>query len=154
MARSRLGIVFSVVLAVPAMAATGTFFAAPAAPCFTSGATAYRLVTAGNASYTVRMDNSDATPDLRLQLVDDPAAADFVLMDDGNNAAACSAARAVKTIRVDAAARHPDLTVALTQNSLDGGHKIYVRSGTFSDQDAAALFAVIWQTARLREARR
>jgi hypothetical protein len=37
------------------------------------------------------------------------------------------------------------MTVALSREPAD--YKIYVRSATFSQQDAAALFAVIWQDA-------
>jgi tRNA isopentenyl-2-thiomethyl-A-37 hydroxylase MiaE len=46
----------------------------------------------------------------------------------------------------DAAALTPDLTVALSR--ADADYKVYVRSTSFSEQDAAALFAVIWQDTR------
>ena len=78
-----------------------------------------------------------------MQIVDDPAAADFVLVDDGDASEACKAATAINSIRLDPAAAHPDLTVALSRT--DAAYKIYVHSADYSEQDAAALFAVIWQ---------
>ena len=51
-----------------------------------------------------------------------------------------------ESVRLDPAAPNADLTVALSRAPAD--YKIYVRSASFSQQDAAALFAAIWQTAR------
>ena len=48
--------------------------------------------TVASANITVRIDDAAANPDLRVQLIDDAAAADFVLLDDGNAAIACPAA--------------------------------------------------------------
>jgi hypothetical protein len=56
------------------------------------------------------------------------------------------AATAIKSIRLDPAAANADLTVSLSR--APAAYKIYVRSASFSQQDTAALFAVIWQTAR------
>jgi hypothetical protein len=69
-----------------------------------------------------------------------------VLVDDGDASAACKAAGSIKTIRVDAAAAEPDVTVAMTKTAAD--YKVFVKSSNFSEQDAAALFAVIWRSAR------
>ena len=55
----------------------------------------------------MRIDNTAASPSLRMQVVDDPAAADFVLVDDGDAADACKAATAIKSIRLDPAAPTP-----------------------------------------------
>ena len=44
----------------------------------------------------------------------------------------------------------PDLTVALSREPAD--HKIFVQSANFTEQDAAALFAVIWRGSRLANA--
>ncbi len=156
MTRSHLVLLLALVIAVPAAAAGGSFFAAALQPCFMSGAAAYRLAGNSNADYTIRIDNDAARPDLRLQLVDKPGAADFVLMDDGDNADACREAGAVKTIRVDTASsnpdRRPDMIVTLSKQPAAGGHKIYVRSAHFTGQDAAALFSVIWKHAHGHEA--
>jgi hypothetical protein len=75
-----------------------------------------------------------------MQFIDDPAAADFVLIDDEENSA-CTGA--IETIRLDSQAVKPDLTVALSGEAAK--YRIYVRSARFSEQDAAALFAVMWR---------
>lgn len=153
MTRSRLALLLALVVAIPAAAAAGgSFFGAASQPCFTSGAAAYRLSGGASANYTVRIGNEAARPDLRLQLVDAPDAADFVLLDDADNADACRAANTVKTIRIDAAAANPDITVTLSKQASAGDHKIYVRSAQFTGFDAAALFAVIWKNSHGREA--
>jgi hypothetical protein len=155
MTRSRLALFLAVVVAVPAAAAAGSFFSAAPQPCFMSGAAAYRLSGGVNANYTIRIDNNAASPDLRLQLVDEPDAADFVLVDDGEGADDCRDAAAAKTIRIETAAAgaggKTDMTVALSKQATIADHKIYVRSARFSEQDAAALFAVIWQAAHGRQ---
>ena len=81
-----------------------------------------------------------------MQLVDDSAAADFVLIDDGDAVNACTGLTAIQSIRLDPAAVNADLTVSLSR--APAAYKIYVRSASFSQQGAAALFAVIWQTTR------
>ena len=119
-------------------------------PCFTSGTATYRISAAAPApDYRVRIDNAAAQPDLRVGLVDQPEIADFVLVDDldavqGN---AC-AAPTPKTIRVDAGETLPDLTVSLSQiGAADASDfKLYVRSARFSQEDAAALFGVMWRS--------
>jgi hypothetical protein len=124
----------------------GSFFASSAKSCFIAGASGYRISEDASADFTVRIDNTAAQPNLRMQLVDDSAAADFVLVDDGDAVNACTGAAAIQSIRLDPAAVNADLTVSLSRAT--ASYKIYVRSASFSQQDAAALFAVIWQTAR------
>ena len=130
---------------IPA-ATAGSFFASSAKPCFIAGNAGYRISDSASANFTVRLDNTAAQPNLRMQLVDDSAAADFVLVDDGDAVNACTGATAIKSIRLDPAAANADLPVTLSR--APAAYKIYVRSASFSQQDAAALFAVIWQTAR------
>jgi hypothetical protein len=155
MTRSRLALLLAVVIAVPAAAAAGSFFSAAPQPCFMSGDAAYRLSSGANANYTIRIDNNAVNPDQRLQLVDEPGAADFVLMDDGERAGNCRDAAAIKTIRIATAAADTgakaNMTVALSTQATLADHKIYVRSASFSEQDAAALFAVIWKSAHGRQ---
>jgi hypothetical protein len=148
MKRTHLISLMALVIAVPA-ATAGSFLSSGssgAAPCFAASNATYRLSGDAAADYTVRIDNAAVSPSLRMQMVDDPAAADFVLVDDGDASAACKAAGSIKTIRVDAAAAEPDVTVAMTQTAAD--YKVFVKSSNFSEQDAAALFAVIWRSAR------
>ena len=142
MTRTHIAALLVLVVAIPA-ASAGSFFASSDKPCVIAGDSGYQISDSASANFTVRIDNTAAQPDLRMQLVDDAAAADFVLVDDGVNA--CTDAAAIKSIRLDPGAAKPDLTVALSRASAD--YKIYVRSASFSQQDAAALFAVIWQNA-------
>lgn len=135
----------AIVVPIVAVAAL-SFFTPQPKPCFVAGTHAYRLADSGNAQVTVRVAKAAARPDLRLQLVNNPAVADFVLVDDGDKPAACHDAGPIKSIRLDNASANPDLTVALSQ--APAPHKIYVRSAHYTAQDAAALFAVMRQDAR------
>jgi hypothetical protein len=145
MTRTHIAALIVLVVAIPAATAV-SFFASSAKSCFIAGAAGYRISEDASADFTVRIDNTAAQPNLRMQLVDDSAAADFVLVDDGDAVNACTGLTAIKSIRLDPAAANADLTVNLSR--APAAYKIYVRSASFSQQDAAALFAVIWQTAR------
>jgi len=142
MKRTHTAALLALVVAIPA-ATAGSFVASNDTPCFIADDTGYRISDSAAANVTVRIDNAAAKPDLRLQLIDDAAAADFVLLDDGDAAEACPGGTAIQSIRLDPTARNPDLTVALSR--APAAYKIYVRSAAFSQQDAAALFAVIWR---------
>jgi hypothetical protein len=144
MKRTHIAALLVLVVAIPAAAAS-SFFSSSDKPCFIAGTTGYRMSESSSANFTVRIDNTAAKPSLRMQLVDDPAAADFVLVDDSDTVNACTGATAIQSIRLDPAASKPNLTVALSRQP--AAYKIYVRSASFSQQDAAALFAVIWKTA-------
>jgi hypothetical protein len=145
MTRPRNASLLIVAIAVSG-AAANAYFAAPPKPCFVSGAHAYRIADAEDANVTVRVNKTAAHPSLRMQLVNDPATADFVMVDDGDGTTACHSAGAVKSIRLDADAAKPDLTVALSDQAAP--YKIYVHSAHYTPQDAAALFAVMRQDAR------
>jgi hypothetical protein len=151
MTRIHLIAVLGLLVAVPATAAAGLFFESrqPAPqPCFAASNGPYRLST-GAADYTVRIDNAAAEPALRLQIVDDPAIADFVLVDDGIDA--CAGA-SVRSVRIDNTAPEPDLVIAVSEEP--ARTKIYVKSAIFSAEAAAALFAVSAKTARRNVAAR
>ncbi len=144
MRRSHLIALMALIVAVPAATAGSLFSSSSDKPCFIAGNSGYRLSAAKSATYTVRIDNAAAKPGLRMQLVNDPAEADFVLVDDTdtNAANACRDAAIVESIRIDPAAVNPELTVSLSR--APAAAKIYVKSTHYSEQDAAALFAVIW----------
>jgi len=153
MQRMHIGLMLALVMAVPA-AAGGAYFRSgftssgnttAAKPCFVAGDAGYLLSANAGAAHVVRIDNTAAHPDLRLQLVDNPAAADFVLVDDSDASLACDGVSAVESIRIDAAAARPDLTIALSRDPAD--YKIYLHSDRYTEQDAAALAAVIRQKA-------
>ena len=159
MQRAHIGLMLAVVMAVPA-AAGGAYFtsgfsagkAIAAKPCFIAGNAGYLLSGSAGAAYIVRIDNAAANPDLRMQVVDNPAAADFVLVDDSDASPACEGVAIVESIRIDAAAAKPDLTVALSREP--AGYKIYLHSDRYTEEDAAALAAVIRHKAGGRKALR
>src|SRR5436305_1355495 len=96
MTRTQIASLMVLMLAVPAGA--GAIFAPKAKPCFISGTAAYRITDSGTADVTVRVDNKAAHPTLSMQIIDDPATADFVLIDDEENST-CNSPTA--TIRLD-----------------------------------------------------
>jgi hypothetical protein len=148
MRRTHLIALMAMIVAVP-VATAGAYFGSgkpiDAKPCFIAGNAGYRLSNAQSASHIIRIDNAAAKPALRMQLVDDPAQADFVLVDDADNAGTCASASRIESIRLDPAAARPELTVTLARAPAD--YKIFVRSVHFTDEDAAALFAVMWHKA-------
>lgn len=145
MTRPRIASLLILIIAVSA-AAANAYFATPPKPCFVTGTHAYRISGNDDAKVTVRVSKTAQHANLRMQLVSDPATADFVMVDDGDSATACDSVGAVKSIRLDAEAAKPDLTVTLSRAAAP--YKIYVRSAYYTPQDAAALFAVIQQDAR------
>jgi hypothetical protein len=142
MTRTQIASLMVLTLAVPA--AASAYFTPKAKPCFVSGNATYRVTDSGAGNVIVRIDNKAARANLRMQIVDDPATADFMLVDEDESGSVCSGT--VETIRLDSHASNPDLTVALSHDAAD--YKIYVRSARFSAQDAAALFAVMWRKAQ------
>jgi hypothetical protein len=146
MTRTHVFALLALAVAIPAAAAATSYFGASDTPmpCFVAGNAAYRVTGVATADYTVRIADSAENAALHKQMVDDPAEADFVLVDDSVATDACPAA--VTNIRIDSAAAAPDVTVSLSRAAAD--HKIYVKSASFSEQNAAALFAVMWKGAR------
>lgn len=148
MRRVHLIALIAVIAAVP-VAAAGSYFGGAISPsgkpCFVAGNAGYRLSDAKSANHVIRIDNTAATPALRMQLVDDPAQADFVLVDDTDSVGTCASAARIESIHLDPAAARPELTVTLSRQPAD--YKIFVRSVHFSGEDAAALFAVMWHKA-------
>ena len=149
MTRSHIIALLALVVTVPAAAiGANSLLSADNAPCFSTGNVGYRLTDRRSADFTIKIDNAAAQPDLTLQLVDDPGSADFVLADGADTTSLCAGLQVIRSIRVDAQARDPDLTVALRRDDPDARFKIYAQSSDFTVQDAAALFAVMVQTGR------
>src|ERR1043165_5511656 len=99
-----------VLTSVPA--AAGPF--SQAKPCFIAGSAGYQISESASAAIIVRIDNAATAPNLRMQLVDDAGAADFVLVDD-DSVDACKGLAVIKNIRLDPAAARADLTVSLSR---------------------------------------
>ncbi|MEA2953604.1 MAG: hypothetical protein QOJ96_3124 [Alphaproteobacteria bacterium] len=160
MDRVRKTLILLVLVGVPASAQT--FWPGPQSvglqgPCFTAGTSTFQVSpTAVAPDFRIKIDGQTTRPDLRMQLVDSPETADFVLVDDfaGIEGNACNGSSAVKTIKVDSQESAPDLTISLSSQGTDADYKIYVHSARFSHQDAAALFAVLWKLSNRQVAAR
>jgi hypothetical protein len=135
------------VIGVPA--AAHSMFAPTPNLCIASGTATYRLApTASSPDFRVRIERDAARPDLRIQLVDSPDLADFVIADDftaTSESTACQSPTPAKTVKVDAEAQKPDVVVTLAADVPDPDYRVYVRSVRHSSQDAAALLAVMWK---------
>jgi hypothetical protein len=118
--------------------------------CFANGALTYQIVAKAAApDYRIRIDSAAAHPDLRMQLVDRPEHADFVLVDDADGEP--SPCRSARTVTHDSSAGKPDVTVQLSTDTKSVDYRLYVRSARFSQQDAAALLAAMWKADRGRK---
>lgn len=147
MDRFRKTLILLAVIAVPA--AAHSTFAPEDELCFASGSATYKLSQKASApNVRVRIDNAAQRPDLRMQLVDRPEIADFVLADDYGATAsnACKSPAPLKVIKVDNETRRPDVTVSLGTGDTMPDYRVYVHSVRFSHQDVAALLAALWKT--------
>lgn len=149
MDRLRKTLILIAVIGIPA-AAHSTF--APADDlCFASGSATYKLSQKAAApDIRVKFDNAAPRPDLRMQFVDRPEIADFVMADDhgtppGN---ACRSPVRVRTVKIDNETAAPDITVSFASGDTMPDFSIYVHSVRYSHQDAAALLAALWQQQR------
>ena len=151
MDRLRKSLILLAVIAVPA--AAHSMFVPPQTLCFASGSVTYRIDPAASApDYRIKIASDAPRPDLRMTLVDRIETADFVLVDDFNSpdSTACRSSAPIRTVKPDAGASNPDVTVVLT-NDATADYKLYVHSVRFSHQDAAALLAAMWKAAQRRE---
>lgn len=137
----------ALVVAVGLPAGAQTFIQQSADKCFAVDSTIYRLVSRPDpAAYSVHVAADVSRPDLTIRLTDNPDTADFILVDDRDNGeqAACQdSPRPIRTINVNRQTQRPDLTVGLSPASIPADYELYVRSVSFSVEEAAALFATM-----------
>lgn len=81
---------------------------------------------------------------VRVQIVDDPALADFAVVDDADpveidaaDGAGCTASDNVRYIGISTLSTRTEPVIYLSTEP--GDYRVYVRSTTFTAQDAAAL---------------
>ena len=130
-----------IVIGIPAAAKT---LIKPAEKCFTADATVYRFAPAGDRATTVQVGSDVQAPDVSIRVIDSPELADFILIDDQENTAACRRGpRATSTAIRLSTSGQPNLRVSLSEEPAAGDYRIYVRSAAFSTEEAAALFAVM-----------
>ncbi|MFC0240533.1 hypothetical protein [Rhodopseudomonas telluris] len=112
-------------------------------PCISAGD---RTVQIAPASWMAQLhvgftdDPSQAT--VRVQIVDDPDAADFAVSDDAANdeQSACAAGPDNRMVAIAAHPSAGEPVIYLTHDADSGAdYRIYVRSAKFSEREAAAL---------------
>ena len=143
-------------IAVPA-AAHSTFAPSRESLCFASGATTYQIArNAAAPDFRIKIAGRDfdASPDLRMQLVDQRRDRRFRpgRRFQRPRAGPCRSSTPIRTVSLDADTAKPDVTVNLSADAAVSDYKIYVHSVRFSQQDAAALLAAMWKTDQRREA--
>lgn len=146
---ARLHASLVLVLIAVALVATRLAAAPPAGPCFTSGSVTYQMASAASPDYRVRI-GGQSRPDMRIALVDDSGAADFVLIDEPDDRGACQAAGALKTVSITGDDTLPAVNVAFSRDDT-AEYRLFVRSARFSQHDAAALFAAMWDAKRKQD---
>lgn len=130
--------------AVPLMVAgvlAGRQVVADVHPCISTADAAVELAELPwQASRLVSFTSDPSRATVRVQIVDDPALADFTVVDDGvsRESDACTGLGPTRFIGIgDAAARAA--TVIYLSRDADADYRIYVRSTSFTLREAAAL---------------
>jgi hypothetical protein len=140
---------FSILASAIPLIAAGTFAGGqltPAAqPCIQLSDLSVRIARAAwqseqHVSFTTDPDKAT----VRVQIVDDPALADFAVVDgtepdelDAAEGAGCTAGDNVRYIGISAFSAGSEPVIYLSTEP--GDYRVYVSSATFTAQDAAAL---------------
>jgi hypothetical protein len=112
--------------------------------CVTAGPVTYRLSpSAESPDVRVRIDHAAVRPDLRLRLVDRAEIADLALVDDADRPAGhtCKVMGEIRTARI--VTGPSDVTVSISREPHDADFALYLQSARISQEDAAALFALM-----------
>ncbi len=110
-------------------------------PCIAFGETAVELASVPwTASLHVAFTDDPAQATVRVQITDDADAADFALVDDGptSEGGACQSGAAPRYVAISARSSGDGPVIFLSSDG-PADYRIYVRSKTFSQRDAAAL---------------
>jgi hypothetical protein len=106
------------------------------------------------ADYTVMVTDYEIEPDLTMRLVYHPHQADLILADSmqASDLTVCKTPTRYlsTTIFVAPFVPQPDITIMLNRREWHYDYALYVDSKTYTAAEAAALFAVIWQSSRGR----
>lgn len=137
----RLKILASVVPVMAAIVLAKAGLGPTSQPCIAFGETPVELASVPwSAGLHVAFTDDPARASVRVQITDSAEAADFAVVDDGptSEAGACEASSAIRLIAISA---HPTADSPVIYLSPEGpaDYRIFVRSKTFSPQDAAAL---------------
>lgn len=147
--RIHRSIMLALVLAAPAAALAWHLPGPPQSLCLSNGTTSYRIVSgAQTPDYTVQIDNAAPGPDLRIAMVDDPGAADLVLVDETDGALAAGCASTGQTMIHIGGASRADVTVSVADDLAAPDYRIFMRSTRFAPRHAAAMLAVMWKSGK------
>ncbi|MCG6206487.1 hypothetical protein LPW26_17705 [Rhodopseudomonas sp. HC1] len=111
-------------------------------PCIAAGDQIVRIApSAWMAQLHVGFTDDPARANVRVQIVDDPDAADFAVSDDSGSdeAGACAATPDSRLIAIAAHPSAAEPVIYLTRESGAADYRIYVRSSRFTEREAAAL---------------
>lgn len=119
--------------------------------CFGSGAESYHFSNFElSPDFTVKVTAFDLTPDISMQLVNNPRDADIILVDNlaERDAAACitQSSYGAKTIVLSDTSLNPDITIALSETNYSAEYRIFIRTNKLTKEQAVALAAVILQS--------
>ncbi len=136
----RLGLLASV---LPLVLAGGVAPAwlSPTQPCISAGLTTVEMAwLPWQADLRVAFTENPALATVRVQLVDQPDLADFVVTDDvsGIEDSSCSANGGGRHVAIVGKAGRGEPTIYLSTEP-NADYRIFVRSGSFTPEQAAAL---------------
>ena len=110
-------------------------------PCIAIGETSVQIASVPwRAQLHVSFTDDPSAATVRVQISENPEAADFVVVDDADHseAGACEANAATRLVAISATPTASEPVIYLTPEG-PADYRIYVRSKTFSLRDAAAL---------------
>lgn len=109
-------------------------------PCIAFGQTSLQIAASWRAQSFVSFTDDPAAATVRVQIVDNPAMADFAVVDDADtpDSTSCETTEATRLIGVTATASASTPVIYLSRDN-GADYRIYVESKTFTVQDAAAL---------------
>jgi hypothetical protein len=136
----RLGLLVSVLPLVLAGGAAPVWLS-PAQPCISAGLTTVQMAwLPWSADLHVAFTDSKELATVRVQLVDQPDLADFVVTDDvaGIEDSSCPATGEGRRVAIVNTAASGDPTIYLSREG-NADYRIFVRSASFTAEQAAAL---------------
>ena len=137
----RLKMLVSALPLTVAIVVTGVQWSERSRPSVCIGETAIQIASAPwQPQQHVSFTDKRETATVRVQIVDSPEAADFAVIDDVDTQdnESCGVAGAAEYVSIIATGIKSDPVIYLSHDE-GGDYRIYVRSKSFSEQEAAAL---------------
>ncbi|SLN63900.1 hypothetical protein [Pseudooctadecabacter jejudonensis] len=111
---------------------------------------------------TVKVSQSSYNDDITIAITDDPREANLIIADELDQAdivicrsgpSGILSARDITTVKVENFSIAPDIRVGTTTNIVGAEYILFNYSEAFSDDEAAAFFAVLWKRVQDQEQR-